>query len=113
MKFILLAAAAILATPALAQTTTPSGGDTMSAPAQSSSTPAGDPVGGYQPSAPPMSGPMQPGATVTFQAAQSPDQAYPAPAPMAKYPMCKPGQFDKCMQGAGSTHSRQVHRKKM
>ena len=142
MKLILLAAAAIVATPALAQTTPtdpatnapasggmqsmPSSPDTATAPAPTTtdtmpaqsmpaqsgaamSNQAGDPVGGYQPSAPPMSGPMQPGATVRFQQAPTPDQAYPAPAAMAHYPVCKPGQFDKCMQGPGSTHSRQVH----
>ena len=150
MKLILLAAAAAIAMPALAQTsgstgtssptsnggkgtandsavgtmstdpstTTPAPQDSMSqqmppsAPMPAQTTATGDPVGGYQPAAPAMNGPMQPGATVTYQQAPSPDQAYPAPAPLAKYPMCKPGQFDKCMQGKGSTHSRQVHRRK-
>ena len=27
-----------------------------------------------------------------------PDEAYPAPPPLAHYPFCKPGQFDKCME---------------
>ena len=41
---------------------------------------------------------MQPGSTVQFVPAQTPDQAYPAPAPLAKYPVCKKGQYDKCIQ---------------
>ena len=68
-----------------------------------------DPVGGYQPST--MSSPTPAGATVTYQQAPSPDQAYPAPAPMAKYPPCKPGQYDKCMQTSGSHAHRAMHRK--
>ena len=167
MKLFLLAAAAVIATPALAQTmpsTTPSpSGDQMTPPAtppadtsmpapatqsdtttaapagdqampsqpsstampgqpmatdqtQSQSMPAqttgGDPVGGYQPSAPAMSGPMQPGATVVFQPAASPDQAYPAPAPMAKYPVCKPGQYDDCMQASGSRSGKRMARRR-
>lgn len=157
MKHIFLAAAALIAGPALAQTTTtpaPSSADqtvppagqttpdasgttaapatppaadgsmaTQTAPAQQPmttqaaptqqpmTTDGGDPVGGYQPSTPAISGPAQPGQAVTFQPAPSPDQAYPAPAPLASYPVCKPGQFDNCMQGRGSTHSRQVHRR--
>lgn len=69
---------------------------------------AGDPVGGYQPSAPAMSGTMTPGVQPVFRAAPSPSEAYPAPAPMASYPICKKGQFDKCMNGPRSTHSREV-----
>lgn len=159
MKHFLLAAAAVIATPALAQTTSaPTTPDqTMPAPndasqpapqttmpAPQTSTPdastapapadtaapsqqapsqqpmaqtapatndAGDPVGGYQPAGPALSGTPTAGAPVTFQAAPSPDQAYPAPAPLASYPVCKPGQFDNCLQGRGSTHSRQVRRR--
>jgi hypothetical protein len=59
---------------------------------------AGDPVGGYQPAGPALSGTATPGAPVTFRAAQTPDQAFPAPAPLASYPICKAGQFDNCMQ---------------
>lgn len=146
MKLILLAAAAVIATPTFAQQsgstgtsspttsgaqsavpptqTTPGSGGDMGAPApapqssdqmQMPSAPTaatgGDPVGGYQPSAPAMSGPMQPGATVTFQAAPSPDQAYPAPAPLAKYPVCKAGQFDKCIQASDARGSRAKRRR--
>ena len=148
MKFILLAAAAVIAAPAIAQdqtmtppadqtmpapTPTPDASmpadDTMSAPDSTMSTPdtaapttampqqppmAGDapmatggdssmadPAGGYQPSAPPLQGTPAPGTTVRFQQAPTPDQAYPAPAPMAKYPICKKGQYDNCMQRGG------------
>ena len=149
MKFVLLAAAAIIAMPAIAQTSgstgtsspTSNGGQGTAAtsavqnntqatdpaapaPMQQEPTPAapmqpdpattttqtapmpaqttgGDPVGGYQPAAPALSGPVTPGATVVFTPAQSPDQAYPAPAPLAKYPVCKKGQFDKCIQRGG------------
>lgn len=127
MKFILLAAAAVIAMPVLAQQSgstgtnspTTSGAQSAVPPVSSApdtpapmpqdttmATPApaptsGDPVGGYQPATPAMSGPMQPGATVTFQPAPSPDQAYPAPAPLAKYPVCKKGQYDKCIQRGG------------
>jgi hypothetical protein len=59
---------------------------------------AGEPKGGYQPDHPAVSGPVTPGAPVTFQAAPPPDQAYPPPAPLAKYPLCKRNQYDNCMQ---------------
>lgn len=159
MKFILLAAAAVIASPVIAQSTsTPSGSDTSTmqstpqsdpamqqttpqqtdpsmqqAPATDATAPAqsdpsmqqqapmqpmqqqpmqsgtqttgdssmGDPAGGYQPSQPAISGAQQPGATVRFQPAQSPDQAYPAPAPMASYPVCKKGQYDNCREAGG------------
>ena len=62
----------------------------------------GDPVGGYQPSAPAIQGgAAQPGATVRFQPAPSAAQAYPAPAPLASYPVCKRGQYDNCRQRGG------------
>lgn len=142
MKFLLLAAAAFIAVPAIAQdqTMTPPSDQpaapadtTMSPPADPATpapnadpsapmtppadapmaqsapmatpAPAGegamDPAGGYQPTAPALQGTPAPGATIRFQAAQSPDQAYPAPAPMAKYPVCKKGQYDNCMQRGG------------
>ena len=59
------------------------------------------PMGGYQPAQPPMQGTASPGVAPTFQAAPSPSEAYPAPQPMAKYPICKKGQYDKCMQRGG------------
>ncbi|WP_375287701.1 hypothetical protein [Sphingomonas sp.] len=127
MKFVLLAAAAVLAAPLMAQTT-PASADQTTAPADqmepgtapapadpaaqqpsggmSDAAPAGDPsaadpAGGYQPSAPPMQGTPQAGQTVTFQQAPSPSQAFPAPAPMQNYPICKKGQYDNCMQRGG------------
>lgn len=58
-----------------------------------------DPKGGYEPSKPMFSAPPQPGQTVVFVPnTQTPDQAYPPPAPLASYPWCKPGQFDNCKQ---------------
>jgi hypothetical protein len=62
---------------------------------------AEDPRGGYLPATPALSGPMTPGAKVVFRAAPSPAEAYPAPAPLKKYPVCKKGQTDKCMQRGG------------
>ncbi|MGH6613645.1 hypothetical protein [Sphingomonas sp.] len=94
MKLILLAAAAFIAAPAVAQ----------DAPAQPATavdpTPAGT-TGGYGPTGPALSGPVQPGATVVFRQAPTPDQAYPAPPPLAKYPLCKRGQTDNCIQRGG------------
>ncbi|GAA0734258.1 hypothetical protein [Sphingomonas japonica] len=55
-----------------------------------------DPAGGYMPSQPALSGPATAGATVRFQPSPSPDQAFPAPAPLAEYPVCKAGQTDGC-----------------
>ena len=68
-----------------------------------------DPTGGYQPSAPATTGAA--GGPVRFQPAASPDQAYPAPAPLASYPICKAGQYDNCMQGSGSRSSRSRRRR--
>lgn len=67
-------------------------------------TPAADgatPMGGYQPANPPMQGTPQPGQQVVFQPSQSPSQAYPPPAPLESYPICKKGQTDKCRQRGG------------
>ncbi len=60
-----------------------------------------DPVGGYQPTTPPMQSPPPPGAKIIFQPSATPDVAYPAPAPMAEYPICKKGQYDNCRQRGG------------
>lgn len=100
MKLIALAAALAVAGTAAAQDM-----GTTSAPAapQTATTTQtmDDPVGGYQPATPPMSSPPAPGATVVFQQAPAPDVAYPAPAPMAEYPICKKGQYDNCRQRGG------------
>ncbi|OWK32804.1 hypothetical protein [Sphingomonas mucosissima] len=145
MKSILLAAAAMIAMPAVAQEqpagtagqTTPemstqgtatgngmgtatdsaastpatggaggmnSGGSMGSSNTMSSSgsmSASGDPAGGYQPNTSPMQGTPAPGATVRFQQAPDPNTAFPPPAPMQNYPVCKKGQYDKCIQRGG------------
>ncbi|MDB5695476.1 MAG: hypothetical protein JWN21_1019 [Sphingomonas bacterium] len=127
MKFILLAATALLATPALAQTTTmPAPADatmpqTTTTPAPAADMPMAqtttpmaapadgtDPVGGYAPTGPAITGTVTPGTPVVFRPAMTPDQAFPAPAPLASYPVCKKGEFDNCMNGPRSTHSHEV-----
>jgi hypothetical protein len=62
---------------------------------------AEDPVGGYMPTTPSMSGTAAPGANVIFQPSASPDQAFPPPPPLDEYPICKAGQFDNCRQRGG------------
>ncbi|WP_298669652.1 hypothetical protein [uncultured Sphingomonas sp.] len=89
MKYILLAAAALLATPAIAQ-------EHPSAAAQ---------LGGLEPSTPALQGTPAPGSPVIFKQAPAPDVAFPPPAAQASYPICKKGQFDKCQQaGTGDGH---------
>lgn len=86
----------------------PSTGDAATPPSASPASPqpaAGgamgtETAGGYQPSQPALSGTPQPGATVRFQPAPSPDQAFPAPAAKSEYPVCKKGQYDGCMQAS-------------
>jgi len=91
MKLIALTIALSMAGAAMAQT----GRDT-------SPQTAGDPPGGYQPTAPLLSGPAQPGQPVVFVPnPQTPTEAYPPPPPLQHYPFCKRGQFDKCMQRGG------------
>ncbi|HWK35976.1 hypothetical protein [Sphingomonas sp.] len=85
MKLMLLASALVIAAPAMAQ-------DQAAPPSPAT------PIGGYQPSTPPLQGTPQPGVTPVFQQAPPPDQAYPAPAPLAEYPICKKGQTDQCKQ---------------
>ncbi len=85
MKLILLAAAcALVAVPASAQqqTAKPSD-DTQPSPA------------GYQP---PPQAPIPAGVKPVYVQAPPPDVAFPPPAPLASYPPCKKGQFDKCRQ---------------
>ena len=133
MKYLLLAAAAVIAAPLSAQEAPMASADqsapmTDAAPAPDASTApdamtpaaptadqmaaptpmaapadpnAADPAGGYQPSAPAISGPVAPGATVVFRPAMTPDQAYPAPAPLKSYPVCKRGQYDNCKNPGG------------
>ena len=95
MKLLALAATLVLATPAVAQTVTQDSGSTDVQTVD-------DPKGGYQPTAPLFTAPPTPGAQVVFvPSTLTPDQAYPAPPPKASYPICKPHQFDNCMQRGG------------
>ncbi|MEO7691958.1 MAG: hypothetical protein ABIS51_21920 [Sphingomonas sp.] len=93
MKIILLAALAAT-TPAMAQDMPAQATTTTNA----STTVPADPVGGYQPSHPAIMGTLPPGVKPVYVQAPSPDEAYPAPPPLAHYPICKPGQFDKCLE---------------
>lgn len=111
MKLVFLAATALMATPALAQTTTQT--DTTAQAGMQTETTTGSmqanaaasaatmTAGGYQPAQPPMAAPPAPGAQVIFKQAPSPEQAYPAPAPLKSYPICKKGQYDQCRQRGG------------
>jgi len=90
VKIILLAALAA-ATPVMAQ-------DMPAQTTTTTTTVPADPVGGYQPSHPAIMGTLPPGQKPVYVQAPSPDEAYPAPPPLAHYPFCKPGQFDKCME---------------
>ena len=105
MKLLFLAAAAMIAVPAAAQTTSTTPTDTSGQMSddqmstdQTTDGAMQDPAGGYMPSAPALSGTPQPGATVVFQPSKSPSEAYPPPAAMADYPWCKPGQTDDCKE---------------
>jgi hypothetical protein len=60
-----------------------------------------DPKGGYMPSTPALSGTPMPGQQVIFQQSKTPAEAYPAPAPLKSYPICKKGQYDNCRQRGG------------
>ena len=62
---------------------------------------ADEPRGGYMPSTPAMSGTPAPGDTVVVMPSRSPSEAFPAPAPLKHYPICKRGQFDNCRQRGG------------
>jgi len=90
----------------MATTSGSTGGTTSAASSGSGMTGSGDPAaadpaGGYQPSTPPIQGSPAPGATVRFQAAPDPNTAFPPPPPMQKYPVCKKGQYDNCIQRGG------------
>lgn len=89
MKLILFAALASLTVPALAH------GAPQSSPAPATADNPAPTPGGY---APPPAPPPPPGATVVFKEAPAPDVAFPPPAPLAKYPVCKRGQFDGCVE---------------
>lgn len=126
MKLVFLAATALMAAPAFAQQTqidtTAQAGmqagastqtDTTTTQTQTDASAQGSmqanaaatagtmTAGGYQPAQPPMASQPAPGAPVVFQQAPSPSQAYPAPAPLKSYPICKKGQYDQCRQRGG------------
>ncbi|WP_447723832.1 hypothetical protein [Sphingomonas koreensis] len=99
MKLLAFAAAAaafaMTGTAALAQ-------DTQTAPAAAAAPATEDPIGGYQPSAPPIQGDTSSGQKPIFQPnPQTPTQAFPPPPPLDKYPLCKKGQTDNCRQRGG------------
>jgi hypothetical protein len=98
MKLILLAAVAAIAAPVAAQTTTDTQTQTEATTTTAPDAAAAEQAGGYQPATPAMSQPATPGATVTFQPSAAPDQAFPPPAALEHYPVCKRGQTDKCME---------------
>jgi len=108
MKLIALAAALLAGGTAIAQempqTTTTT--TTTTTTETTGTTGAGiaaeeDPHGGYMPSTPALSGTPTPGAQIVFVPSKTPSEAYPAPAPLAHYPICKRGQFDNCRQRGG------------
>lgn len=108
MKLLALAAAlAMTGSAAFAQdtqTTTPPQDTTTTAPSATAPAAQGpdDPVGGYQPSTPPLSGQPQPGQKVIFRPnPQTPTEAFPPPPPLQEYPICKKGQTDNCRQRGG------------
>ena len=59
-----------------------------------------DPVGGYA-STPVITGTPVPGQPMTIMPSPSPSEAFPPPAPLDHYPICKRGQFDNCKQRGG------------
>lgn len=102
MKLLFLAAAAVIAMPAAAQDTPDPAPQDQTAPTTApATTTSQDPIGGYQPATPPMSGTPQPGANVVFQPSQSPDQAFPPPAARETYPVCSKKVTDECRQRGG------------
>jgi len=105
MKLLILAAALATGGPAIAQdtqttTTTTTTTETGTSGA-GAAMPEEDPKGGYMPSGPALSGTPMPGQPVIFVPSATPGEAYPAPAPLKHYPICKRGQFDNCRQRGG------------
>lgn len=93
MKLIALAAASFIAfaaAPAMAQTQPDEPPNVQT---------VDDPKGGYAPTAPLFSRPPVAGESIIFvPSTQTPTQAFPPPAPLASYPICKRGQYDNCRQ---------------
>ena len=102
MKLIALAAAFALGGTAIAQDQQSTTTTTTTATADQAAPDA--PVGGYAPTAPLFSSGATPppGARVVFVPnPQTATEAFPPPAPMARYPLCKRGQTDNCRQRGG------------
>jgi len=100
------------------QPTGPTGPDSVSpTPLSTDSTPADGPRarqgdvsanrdaaaagGGLMPPPPP---PPPPNATMVPAPSPSPIQAFPPPAPLDHYPICKANQFDGCMEPGAGPH---------
>ena len=117
MKLILIATALAvspaIALPALAQAldqSTPSTGPAAREARQSRTNNAASQLGGgMQPSTPALEGTPQPGVQPVFRQAPPPSEAFPPPAPLDSYPVCKRGQYDKCVQ-AGEARRAQSRR---
>ena len=95
MKLMILAAALAFGGPAIAQDVPQQSTDAAATP---------EPQGGYAPATPLFSGGTTPppGSRVVFVPnPQTPTEAFPPPAPLAHYPLCKRGQTDNCRQRGG------------
>ena len=109
MKSFLLAAAALIAAPALAQNQPAPASEQATIAAEETPRPTapgfeeegGPAMGGYEPAEPALKGTPQPGSRVVFQPAPPPSVAFPPPPPMKSYPPCKKGQYNNCMQRGG------------
>ncbi len=108
MKSFLLAAAALIAAPAIAQDQSAMADQAPTAQTgavQTSTDPNGmrivETPGGYEPAGSPLKGTPEPGSKVVFQPAPPPSVAFPPPPPLPSYPPCKKGQFNNCMQRGG------------
>ncbi|MBC9030890.1 hypothetical protein IAG41_00650 [Sphingomonas sp. JC676] len=101
MKLIALAAAFALGGTAIAQDQQSTTTTTTVTTDQAAPNP---PVGGYAPATPLFSSGATPpaGARVMFVPnPQTATEAFPPPAPMAHYSLCKRGQTDNCRQRGG------------
>lgn len=105
MKLIALTALLLASGAATAQempqTTTTTTTTTTTGTTGVGAVPDEDPRGGYMPSTPALSGTPTPGAQIIVVPSRSASEAYPAPAPLQHYPLCKRGQFDNCRQRGG------------